>query len=114
MSEPTTTRAKLEAVARLAGYCVKDGNGHGLIVCEDGRQNLWWSPPDSDSDAFRLAIRLRIDLHYYSGGQSVLATNERATFARQLVSNSNVSAACVREAIWQAALQMTKITKATS
>ena len=58
-----TDRELLELAAKAAGYDVEpafDGGSDFLNTT----LNTWWNPLDIDGDAFRLAVKLRIDVDH--------------------------------------------------
>ena len=61
----TTDRELLELAAKAAGYSVMgvgDGRYGGNVVFYMGQDQLYWNPLTDDGDAFRLAVKLRLDI----------------------------------------------------
>lgn len=46
-----------------------------IHVDKDGNRGAWWSPLDDDGDAFRLAIKLKIDIDFSAFDVTALAWN---------------------------------------
>ncbi|HBP27903.1 MAG TPA: hypothetical protein DD666_00625 [Advenella kashmirensis] len=58
-----TDRELLELAAKSAGIkCARWSNGFGGLVGNQDDRPIIWNPLTGDADAFRLAVRLRIDL----------------------------------------------------
>jgi hypothetical protein len=48
-----------------------------IHVDKDGNRGAWWNPLDDDGDAFRLAVKLKICIEFYSHGVDVWRGSER-------------------------------------
>lgn len=60
-------RELLELAAKAAGYVTWDGDDEASMCCPSpSGSKKWWRPLTDDGDALRLAVKLRIDVTYYS------------------------------------------------
>ena len=75
-----TDRELLELAARAHGS-LRYVEGFGYIHdLGDGRNGAWWRPLEDDSDALRLAVKLRMEIdHNYPAGERVLWVSVRAS-----------------------------------
>ena len=62
-------RELLELAAKAAGICIEFYEAHGREICKkanDYGPNNRWNPLTDDGDALRLAVKLEIDLSFYT------------------------------------------------
>lgn len=59
--------ADLRLAAKAAGHEVDSPYSKGLII----NGGILWNPRDDDGDAFRLAARMRIDIHFEDNGPTL-------------------------------------------
>lgn len=66
-------RELLELAAKAAGYNVKGWINDKLVGWDaiTGNEFTGWNPLESDGDAFRLAVRLSIDITFWDGFKQV-------------------------------------------
>jgi len=73
-------RALLEAAAKAAGYTINAAHQAARDAVGGGRGGLWiddvstgWNPLADDGDALRLAVKLKLNLEFFSQGVHVMA-----------------------------------------
>lgn len=115
-----TDRELLELAARAAGIELKpmtikpaEGEGDGFIgfmTDPDQWERGWFDPLTSDADAFRLAVKLRLEIiPLEGGGVDVQRTTEAEPFGELLATECSAdSYAATRRAIVRAAAEIGK------
>jgi hypothetical protein len=96
-------RELLELAAKAAGYIARsDGEGGVCIVVAPGRVKEW-NPLFSDSDAFRLFVKLRMDVDIEYGE---VATGQEFDRHQTLIDDTGDPYAATRRAIVRAAAEI--------
>ena len=98
----------LELAAKAAGYIpVGEFEGGLFLVSQAGNGTYRvWDPLDSDAQALRLAVKLRIELEFYDGFEEVFATENTIEAISQTEPYKNDPYAATRRAIVRAAAEI--------
>jgi hypothetical protein len=99
-----TDRELLELAAKAAGYLNWTPSASGLHIetgSHKGSSGFYWNPLIDDADAFRLAVKLRMDLMLYSTTKSAFIKGQQ--YAEK---EGNDPYAATRRAIVRAAAEI--------
>lgn len=109
-----TDRQLLESAAKAAGHAIytarqaeRDAAGHGGVGLWLASGHTCWNPLTSDSDALRLAVRLRLNLNFeeWDGAEYACAVPHKSHQGQDEVIGDDENAAA-RRAIVRAAAAM--------
>lgn len=102
-------REMLELAAKAAGYpLAKTLDGYPLFIEGHGL----WNPLEDDGDAFRMAVKLRMDLMLYSDTKSAFIEKPDAKDMHQFAEiNLDDPYAATRRAIVRAAAEIGRVMK---
>jgi hypothetical protein len=74
-----TDRKLLELAAKAAGIGFNDKRSPtGNIALYCGPSGGWWNPFDDDGDALRLAVKLKLEIRFYTNDDVVVGDGEDA------------------------------------
>lgn len=99
-----TDRELLEAAAKAAGLTIVYWAQDDYPVVRDGDNNVGWSPLKFDSDALRLAVKLRFAVNVWHGCSVMTGSGLAATCVMEDISDDPYAA--TRRAIVRAAAAM--------
>ena len=102
-----TDRELLESAAKACGSLEYVAELNAWINIEpDGSRGAWWNPLASDGDAFRLAVKLRIDSYHDLRGANQIACGGAAPHTLQTECYEADGLAATRRAIVRAAAEI--------
>ena len=94
----STDRELLELAAKAAGHVIDP-----IDAMHDPEDWMCWNPLDSDGDALRLAVKLKICIEFYNGFAEIHASHCSGDYDSRIEYYSDDMAASSRRAIVRAA-----------
>ncbi len=102
-------RELLELAAKASGSLEYVAELDAWINIEaDGSRGAWWNSLTSDSDALRLAVKLRIDVYHDLRGENQISGGAAGPHALQTELHGADALAAMRRAITRAAAEIGK------
>jgi hypothetical protein len=101
-----TDRELLELAAKAAGLTLQDDRERGLTASADGYWWPKWNPLERDGDAFRLAVKLGLEVSHNSFGKVIVDRYTLPKWMQVVVSHGNDPYMATRRAIVRAAAAM--------